>query len=444
MGLEEVSDLMKYETLYNMLPVSEEGKMVLGLETMEELMEILDHPENKVPIIHIAGTNGKGSTASILSTTLKEAGYRVGLFTSPSLTQFNERIRINNQAVSDDDLMELAELIKERVNQHAVEFTEFELFTAMACLAFERQGCDIGILEVGLGGRLDATNVVSKPELTIITKIALDHQAILGSTIGEIAGEKTGIIKKDVPLVVYPQEYEEARQVILNKADQMNAPTYRVELSMLSYELTTEDSQSFFYKGKEYTIQLLEEHQIKNAAVAVQALEVLQEKGWKISEEEVQKGLMSTAWPARFEKISEHPAVIIDGSHNVDGLQELQKNISRYFNENRKIAIVGMLKDKDVDDSLPSILPLFEEAITVTPNSQRALTANELEEKIMNYDLIDPAKLHSANSYEQAYEKASELAGKDDVICVFGSTYYVGIIRELILNRVKKREDVYG
>lgn len=426
---------MQYETLYNLLPVEEEGKMVLGLDTMNQLMDLLDRPETKVPIIHIAGTNGKGSTASYISTVLEAAGYRVGLFTSPSLVEFNERIRVNQRAISDEDLFNLAKQIKERVEKENVRFTEFELFTALAYLNFEQEQCDVAILEVGLGGRLDATNVIEQPELTIITKIALDHQTILGNTLGKIAAEKAGIIKQNVPLVLYPQPSLGAGKVIREKAATLNAELNAVKLKELSYELNIESKQSFQYKNESYEISLLEEHQIKNAAVAIEALQTLQNKGWNVTNRAIKEGLARTEWPARFEWISKRPDIIIDGSHNNDGVKELAKNLNRYFKTKKKIAIVGMLGDKDTTKSLEVILPLFKEVITVAPNSPRALSAKELAEQIKEQDLFHLKHIHVADTLEEAYEKGLSMTQNDEMICIFGSTYYVGLMREIIMTR---------
>jgi len=426
---------MEYETLYNLLPVEEEGKMVLGLETMNQLMDFLDHPESKTPIVHIAGTNGKGSTAAYISTALEKAGYKVGLFTSPSLVEFNERIRVNQKSISDDNLLKLADYIKECVEEKNVQFTEFELFTALAYLAFEKEQCDIAILEVGLGGRLDATNVIKHPELTIITKIALDHQSILGDTLGEIAAEKAGIIKRNVPLVLYPQSSQEAEETIRKQAAKLNANVKAVNSKDLSYELTTEKTQSFKYKDEIFNIHLLEEHQIKNATVAIEALHQLRNNGWNITDHSIEQGLIQTNWPARFEWISKQPDIIIDGSHNSDGVKELSGSLNRYFKTEKKIAIVGMLRDKDIIESLQAILPLFKEVITVAPNSPRALSAKALANEITKLYLPELKHIHVEDKLEDAYELGLDIVENDGMICIFGSNYYVGRMREIIMHR---------
>lgn len=428
---------MDYNTLYNMLPLGKEGQMVLGLDTMERLMKILDHPEEKVKIIHIAGTNGKGSTASFLRSILSEAGYKVGLFTSPSLVEFNERIRIGGRDISDKQLMEAAQTIKNRVEQIEPEltFTEFELFTALAYLMFAKENCDFAIMEVGLGGRLDATNIVKQPILTLITKIALDHQAILGESLKEIAREKAGILKKGVPLVLYPQDDPSVNQAILSQAQNLDVLVHQLNPCDYQYHLNQEPGvQQFKFKEQAYQINLLEEHQIKNASLAILGAQVLNGLNYPIDLASIQTGLAKTKWPARFELLQETPPIIIDGSHNVDGLIELKKNLMRYYPEKEKIAILGMLADKDVDGALEIVLPLFDKVITVTPPNDRGMKAAELKEKIQGLKILATGAVVDSATLEEAYHKGVKLAqNQRGILTIFGSTYYVGLMRHIIL-----------
>lgn len=428
--------MMEYEEFETLLPVLGKGKMTLGLDATRELMGLLGDPQDKVPTIHIAGTNGKGSTAIMIATILEQAGYKVGLFTSPALVDFNERIQINRQPISDKDLIAVANLVRQRTAESAIHFTEFELFAAMAWVAFEQANCDIIVLEVGLGGRLDATNIIKKPLITIITKIALDHQIYLGETLGEIATEKAGILKSSVPLILYPQNME-AEQAIIDRAKSLNCPVTHVDLKQLNYELSNSPQQAFEYKNKKYNIQLLEEHQIMNAGVAIETAHLLNEMvGFTVSEFDIQNGLAKTKWPARFEYIQVNPTLIVDGSHNVDGIEQLKKNLLRYFPGRPRIAIIGMLKDKDYEKVLKIILPIFDKVITVAPDTPRALSAAVLATEIESFGAQSKDNIVIADDYKDALIKSDLMVKSYDdqkaMICAFGSFYYVGYIRRLL------------
>lgn len=424
---------MQYEELVELLPLSAEGEMDLGLDSMFKLMEIMGNPQNQVPIIHIAGTNGKGSTASFVSQVLKQAGYKVGLFTSPSLVEFNERIKVSGQDISDEDLMAYAKQIQEAVKGTDLQMTEFELFAALAFLCFRDQ-CDIAIIEVGLGGRLDATNVIAAPSVTAITKIGLDHTAILGETLEEIAGEKAEIIKANCPVVVYPQDDLGVMKVIEDKAHSQDAKVTVVDKDDLAYQLSQERTQDFQYKNVLYQIQALEEHQIINASVALEIIFALQRTGWNIDSNAIDQGLAQASWPARFEWLFENPHVIIDGSHNEDGLKALHSNLDRYFSSQSRIAIIGFMADKVVDGPLKELLESFELVITVTPDSPRALSAEELKDKVEAWkNPKDNQKIYASQSLDDALDYATEWAQPDDLIAIFGSFYFVGQIRQMIL-----------
>lgn len=424
---------MQYEELVEILPLGAEGEMVLGLDAMFQLMEALGNPQNQIPMIHIAGTNGKGSTAAFVNQVLQEAGYKVGLFTSPSLVEFNERIRVNSQPISDSELMAYAKQIQEAVEGTDLEMTEFELFAALAFLCFSDQ-CDIAIIEVGLGGRLDATNVIASPAVTAIMKIGLDHTAILGDSLEEIATEKAEIIKPNCPVVVYPQESLGVREVISEKAQSQDAPMTVVDLDDIHYTLSNEPTQDFQYKDYMYQIKALEEHQIINASVALEICFALQKAGWDIAGTAIDQGLAEAVWPARFEWLSENPDVIIDGSHNEDGLTALKANLYRYFPSQRRIGIIGFMSDKAIDGPLKDLLEEFEVVITVTPDSPRALSAQTLKEKVESLThSVDNQEVYASQSLEDALNYAADLAQADDLIAIFGSFYFVGHVRQMIL-----------
>lgn len=434
---------MDYQVLSEMLPLGRQGEMVLGLQTTRDLMEVLGNPQNNVPIIHVAGTNGKGSTAVIMATILQEAGYKVGLYTSPSLFEFNDRIRINGENISDEDIMEFAVDIRDHVLSTNIYFTEFELYTALAWMAFDKYDCDIAIIETGIGGRLDATNIIESNEVAVITKLAYDHQDVLGDTIEEIAGEKAGIIKAGSPVVYYPQE-REAMKVIEERADELGSPKRTVDVEALDYELSNSRDQSFVYKNDEYTIQLLETHQIMNACMAIEAMNTLNDSGkWTIERLAIQSGLEKAVWPGRFEWLNQQPDIVVDGSHNLDGVTGLTENLLRYFPDRQRIGIVGMLGDKEYKPALSVIAPHFDYMITVEPDSERALPAEEMKETILDLGFLAEENIEvMGKDYEQALERAVELTESsmlDAVICVFGSFYYIGDVRQLILNNKKER-----
>lgn len=431
---------MQYDQLVELLPLGPQGEMDLGLDSMYQLMAALNNPQDKVPTIHIAGTNGKGSTSSYVAHILREAGYRVGLFTSPSLVEFNERIQINGKAITDDQLLHYTHIIKEAIEGTELKLTEFELFTALGFLYFEDK-CDIAIIEVGLGGRIDATNVIANPVVTAITKIGLDHIAILGDTLEEIAREKAEIIKPGSPVIVYPQNHTGINDIIFNKAKEQQSPLIQVSIEDLDYNLNNESVQDFKYKNVLYRISLLEEHQIINAAVALEICFALQKIGWDLNSNVIDQGLAKTVWPARFEWICKQPNVIIDGSHNEDGLHALKANLDRYFPNERRLAIVGFMKDKEVDEPLKDVIESFDVVITVTPDSPRALSAQELEHKIKTWNQTNHTQdVFASDSLEEALNRAISLATSSDLITIFGSFYFVGHIRQMIL--AGRNEDI--
>lgn len=428
---------MDYEVLSEMLPLGRQGEMVLGLQTTRDLMEVLGNPQEKVPTIHVAGTNGKGSTSKIMATILQEAGYKVGLYTSPSLYEFNDRIRINNENISDEDIMEFAVDIRDHVLSTDIYFTEFELYTALAWMAFAKYEVDVAVIETGIGGRLDATNIIQSPLVSVITKLAYDHQDVLGDTIEEIAGEKAGIIKPGSPVVYYPSE-KAAVDVIAARAEELGSSKRTVDLDALKYELNNNRTQDFVYKGEEYTIQLLEAHQIYNSCVAIEVMNTLNDlEDWSISKDALKAGLEKTVWEARFEWVQENPDIMIDGSHNLDGVTGLTENLLRYFPGQQRIGIVGMLGDKEFKPALSVIAPHFDFILTVQPDSERALSADDMKQTILDMGVLSEEKVISlGKDYKKALEIAVEKTETDmegAVICVFGSFYYVGEVRQLIL-----------
>lgn len=420
---------MNYETAMIKLRGEVCSGVKLGLQNIKNLMEKLGNPQDKLKIIHIAGTNGKGSCTSFVNSVLVSQGYKVGMFTSPSIYNFEERIRINNKNIPEDKLIELMNEVREIANTLEVFPADFELVTALAFLYFYRENCDFAIMEVGLGGRLDATNVINKPLITLITSISFDHQQFLGNTIKEIALEKAGIIKDGVPLVLYSQD-NDVIDSIIGVAKNKNSKIILNDLSKIKVLENNKSGQVIDYKEfKNLKINLLGSHQVKNATISLELLLELRKMGFEISNKSIYNGFSTVTWPCRFELVSKSPDFILDGAHNIDGIEKFVSNMNFYYKNNEKIAIFGVLADKDYNEMLEKIVPCFDVFLTVRPDSERAMEAYELKEKI---EALTEKKVYSFENYQEAIDKAFEISSKDDVISAFGSLYFVGEIRKLL------------
>ncbi|MCR5651593.1 MAG: bifunctional folylpolyglutamate synthase/dihydrofolate synthase [Lachnospiraceae bacterium] len=400
----------------------------LGLENIENLMKDLGDPQKKMRFVHVAGTNGKGSTVAFLSQILISSGYRTGMYTSPFVERFSERIRVDGEEIGEEDFARLATKVKEaavRMKEEGKgEPTEFEVITAIAFLYFFEKKCDICVLEVGLGGRLDATNVIKEPLLCMITPISYDHTDILGDTLEKIAFEKAGIIKKDSTVLVYPQE-NGVMEVIEGVCRERKADLFVCPLPD-GPSKSGINGVDFELEGIKYSISLLGDYQINNASMAVKAAQILRDKGFDIKPDQVKEGLFKAGWPARFEMIRREPRVVIDGSHNVQGMLRLSSSLRLYFQDTPVIFIIGILKDKDYGKMLDEILPLAKEVYTVTVPSGRSLSADELLSEVKKRSGV-PAK--AVPDPVSAYKEALKKAEASDVICACGSLYYVGLIR---------------
>ncbi len=348
-----------------------------GLERVRELCHALGDPQDKLKYIHVAGTNGKGSFCAMTDSILRHAGYKVGLFTSPYILEFNERMRINGENISDAELCELVELIKPVADKMSDKPTEFELITAIAFMYFARHECDIVVLECGLGGRLDATNIIKTPVLSVITGIALDHTSILGDTVEQIALEKAGIIKADVP-VLWCGKNTAAEQIIKNKAQEIDAPVYTADKQdLVVNKLTLDGTYMELGDKKNIRLALLGTYQPENAANALNAVDMLNKMGYGISDTAVGKGLEAVKWPARFEVISKSPLVIADGGHNPEGIDVAVDSIQKYF-PNKKVAIVtGVMADKDYSYMAKRISTVAQKVFCLTPSNLRALSSDK-------------------------------------------------------------------
>ncbi len=416
------------------------------LDRMNQLMDLLDAPQAKFPSVHVAGTKGKGSTASLIASTLQACGYKVGLYTSPHLEDFRERIIINGEMISEHDVIDLADQMRP-LTEKVPETTTFELTTAMAFLYFAHEKVDIAVLEVGLGGRLDATNVVD-PVVSVITSISYDHMSVLGNTLTEIATEKGGIIKPGRPVVIAPQK-PEAGDTLVNLANDRNSPYIKVtdeyKYAPLDHNLKNQRfeiaSRHMKVRGKKIstntalslTIPLLGAHQIENAVTAVAALDQLRLQGFHITRKGIQAGFSQVNWPARFEILRAKPPVVIDSAHNGDSMQRLVETVNEYFPEWPFILIFGASADKSMGEMLSAILPRCELVITAQSLHPRAATPEELKAIVEKY-LIPVIAINPA---EDAFSQALFLAGESKGILVTGSIFIASAAR-VIWSQMKK------
>ncbi|GAA0705761.1 folylpolyglutamate synthase/dihydrofolate synthase family protein [Paraclostridium ghonii] len=430
---------MNYNDALQFIHESHKFGVRLGLDNIKKLLDLLGNPQNNLKVIHVAGTNGKGSTCSFISSILKESGYKVGLYTSPFLETFTERIRVNGENIREEDVAKIVCLIKDKIEIMVSEGysypTEFEIVTAMAFYYYSQEKVDFVALEVGLGGRYDATNVIDNPLVSVITSISLDHTGILGDTLGKIAFEKGGIIKENCSTIVYPQK-KEASGVIKNICNEKKSQYIECDFDSIQIKSSNINSQVYncIINGKEFKdleIKLIGDHQINNSIVAINVIEYLSDNKFiNISEENIRKGLIETKWPGRIEKISENPMFIIDGAHNEEGASSLANSIDKYFKNQNKILVIGMLEDKDIESVLDILIPRFNKVITTTPDNPRAIDSKRLKEKIEKYNI----QVNCKPNIKEAVDYALKIANEDDVIISAGSLYMIGNIRTIILN----------
>lgn len=400
-----------------------------GLERITALCDMMGHPEKDLKFIHVAGTNGKGSFCSMTDSVLRAAGYKVGLYTSPYIYEFNERMRVNGENIANDTLAELTEYVKQFAETMADSPTEFELITAIAFEYFKREKVDVVVLEVGMGGRFDSTNIIRNPLLSVITGIALDHTAFLGNTVEAIAGEKAGIIKDSSP-IIYGGEDKAAREVIKNTAKERGSEFFETDYSSLSIKKTDLSGTVFDYRRfRDVKISLLGLYQPKNAALVLDAIEILRTRGMSISEGAVARGLAEAKWRARFEIIERDPLVIFDGAHNPQGIRAAVDSIKTYFGDKRVCVFTGVLKDKDYNVIAKTLSEVASTAFTITPDNARALSAEEYAGVLESYGIAaTPCKsISEALTLGRVAAKSADTA-----LCCLGSLYtYVDVIREL-------------
>lgn len=406
----------------------------LGLEYISRLMQRLGNPENNLKIIHIGGTNGKGSTTQFIRGILQEAGYKVGVFSSPELISPRENIRINHQDISKKDFLcytSKVVQIAQEMREENVGPSYFEILTGMALLYFYEEKVDFVILEVGMGGRLDATNVIKNPLMSIITKVAIDHTNFLGDTLAKIAKEKAGIIKSHT-IVVTPSQKVEVIEVLKQVAKEKKAELVIAESSELNQIKVTEEGTYFELAGEAFQIRMIGSHQAYNCMLAIKAIRKLREVGYiSLTDLQIRQGITQVIWEGRFEKLSQNPLVFIDGAHNVDGFQALSKTIDQ-LPKRYTIGIIGVLEDKEVEQMLPIIRTQFDVLLVTEPNNQRALKKEWLARKLEACSM----KVEIMANIKEALLKALKLEREQQEISqiiAFGSLYMIGEVRQRCL-----------
>lgn len=403
-----------------------------GLERITELTNMLGNPEDSLRFIHVAGTNGKGSTCAMLSSILSAAGYKVGLFTSPFVEEFNERIMYCGENISNDDLAAETEYVKQFADKMADPPTEFELITAIALSYYKRKNADYVVFECGLGGRLDSTNVIKTPVLSVITGIDLDHTAILGNTTAEIAAEKAGIIKKGVP-ILFGEGDNSAEEVIRAKAEEMHSPYYRTDFAGISDIKTNLDATSLKFEGHKLKLSLHGLYQTRNAATVLTAVEILRKSGIVIPDSAVESGLLSAHWKARFEILSKSPLVIYDGAHNPNGIASAVENIKCYLSpltdDGKTVLLMGVMADKEHGRMIKMLSPLTCRAFTVTPENARSLDSVG----VMREFSENGVEAHSYPSIDEGVREAVRFAEEEHrpLVCL-GSLYMYADVKKAV------------
>lgn len=409
----------------------------LGLTRMEELLEGLGNPQEQLKFIHVAGTNGKGSVCAMTARILQCAGFVTGLFTSPVIADYREQFQINGEMISKEEFARLAGTVKLVCEQMSDPPSEFEKAVALAFLYFSQNNCNLVVLEVGLGGMDDATNVIKTPEVAAIVNIDYDHMGFLGDTLSQIAEKKAGIIKEGGVVVVSKQK-EEVMDVLLETCEKQHANLINASDSQIKVRKKSLNGQCFDYERKNGTstkelqqlkLSLLGDHQRGNAAVVLEIIECLNLKGYHISEDAIRKGMKSVRWPGRFEVVSKKPLIIVDGAHNPDGIHALYHNLMEYCPGKKFVFITGILKDKNYDEMLKQMIPLADSFVTIAPDNPRALSAKECAEAIKSCGF--DGEIFVSLDKKQAVSWAIQVAKQKEVgVCAFGSLYSVGALSE--------------
>lgn len=398
-----------------------------GLERTETLLAKLGDPQKKLKFVHVAGTNGKGSTSACIASCLRAAGYKTGLYTSPYINRFNERMQIDGVPIPDEALCALTERVRPFAEAMADKPTEFELITALALLWFAEANCDIVVLEVGLGGALDSTNVIDCPEVAVITAIDFDHTAVLGNTLSEIASAKAGIIKEGGTVVSYGRN-PEADAVIAAVAAEKHAELVTPDWGSLRVTALEPDCTVMDFDGlTDLHLPLLASYQPYNAAVAITALRCLRAKGWHITMHHIRKGIETVQWQGRFELLRKEPPFLLDGSHNPQGIRATAESLALRYPDRKFTFLMGVMADKDVPAMIEAVAPLAQRFVTVTPDNPRAMPAEDLAALIGSMTRLPVTACASI-----PVGVAAALEG-GDAVCALGSLYFSGDVRQAAL-----------
>ena len=415
----------KYKKTLEYLFGLEKFGMIFGLDNIRWLLDIVENPHHFIKTVHIAGTNGKGSTATMLTHILKEGGFRVGKYTSPHLVSFTERITVNEKEITEKEVADITEYIRGKAieKDRNRSFTFFDFTTAIAFEYFRREKVDIAIIETGLGGRLDSTNVIL-PLLSIITNVAYDHTDQLGSSLGNIAFEKAGIIKQGVPIITACEGISE--KIIEDRAKELHCQAYTLNRDFFYEKI---NDQRLAYKGisrnfGDVFVNLFGDHQLANCALALCAAGVLSSLGFFVEDDAILRALSRVTWQGRLEKVKEGPLVFLDAAHNPHGVHALSEFMHTHFLDKKKILVFGVMKDKEYEKMLEEIVPAMDTVILTKPNTERALSPYSMQACLENAIITDTMK--------KALEKARKLATEKDLILVTGSFYTIGEAKTII------------
>lgn len=448
---------MTYTQAVTYIKESHDQVIRLGLERMDALLERLGDPQKHLRFIHVAGTNGKGSVCAVTAQILQCAGYRTGLFTSPVISDYREQFQVDGEMIPQETFARLADTVKQACDHMDDPPSEFEKAVALAFLYFVETNCDLVVLEVGLGGADDATNVIDTPEVAAIVTIDYDHMGFLGNTLEQIAQKKSGIIKEGAVVVTADQQ-DVVMDVLERRCRKMHATLIRTSAKNVHIIEKTLDGQRFIYDDgmdsgghidhidpdegdsgrlpSGITLSLLGDHQCANAAVVLEIIRCLQMKGWHISDRAVRKGMKTVRWPGRFEVLSKDPLIIVDGAHNPDGIRALSHNLGEYCAGETFIFITGILKDKDYHEMLMQMLPFAHSFLTVAPDNPRAMSADACAKEIRMCGF--GGEIEAFTDKQQAAAHAVNAAIQTGhPICAFGSLYSVGALKAAILKNIK-------
>ena len=436
--------MMTYQETMDYIDSLQSGGIVPGLDNIRALCEKLGNPQDALSFVHIAGTNGKGSVLCLVSSVLKQAGYRTGRYISPTIFDYRERFQIGERPISKKDLCLYMTRLKEACEGLKAEGnsqpTPFEVETALAFLYFKEKDCDIVVLETGMCGRLDATNIIQNTLVAVFASISLDHMRFLGNTLAEIAEEKAGIIKPGCSAVSAPQK-KEVLSVLKAACEKQKVSLDVADPGSLKKIKSTIKGQRFSYgQYQDLMVTLAGRYQLDNALTALLALQQLSEKGFPVKEKDIYKGFAEGTWPGRFEVIGQKPLFIADGAHNRDGAARLADSIGFYFTNKRIIYIIGMLRDKEQEEILKVTCPYAEQILTVSTEGSRGLTSYELALKAKGFH----QNVTCTDSVEEAIELAYLMADKDTVIVAFGSLSYLGKLITAVRNGKKGQAVKHG